>query len=79
MLLRPQPHQLLLTRTKLVPTWRASSVVFLYSPLGLSADVGDGGCRQLEIGPAAVATLTAPTPRAPSTAAEGVWRTIRRR
>jgi hypothetical protein len=25
-----------------VPTWRASSVVFLYSPRGLSADVGNG-------------------------------------
>ncbi len=59
-----------------MPTWRASAVVFLYSPRGLSADVGNGGSRQHEIGPAAVATLTAPTPQAPSTAAKGAWRLL---
>src|SRR5690242_3884971 len=41
MLLRPRPPSTAVDEGER-PTWRASSVVFLYSPRGLSADLGNG-------------------------------------
>jgi hypothetical protein len=51
MLLRPRPSSTAVDEGEAGADLEVSSVVFLYSPRGLNANVGNGGSRQQEIGP----------------------------